>query len=181
MLHLDCIAVVSRLQVSAILLFAGCAEFFYLSSRSPAGVIILCAWKMVEDLLTWMAPMMLATCAFGLALNLLACQSQAPVDESNASGGGAGGYSDDGSLSRWPYFTQLGLRDFQLDASVEGTFWAPFWGIFDMYYAPDDLMRLEHASIFTPLFTWVYLLIALVRSRAAHTVPTALPVHSVHH
>ena len=49
-----------------------------------------------------------------------------------------------------------------LDLSTDGAFFAPFWGIFDMWYSPTDLRELKHASAFTPFFVWLYLLVSLV-------------------
>jgi hypothetical protein len=54
------------------------------------------------------------------------------------------------------------LTDFNLDLEVDGTFWAPFWSIFDMWYTPDDVARMDNSSLLTPLFVWIYLTITLV-------------------
>lgn len=90
-------------------------------------------------------PVILATCSCGLSLNLLA--RRPPRAQ--------------------PYWLHLYDSEqvwahFQLDLEVDGTFFAPFWGLFDLYYSPDDLAEREDASLVTPIFLWFYLLIALV-------------------
>ena len=46
--------------------------------------------------------------------------------------------------------------------SADGAFFAPFWGMFDMWYSPDNFSDLRHSSMFTPLVVWCYLLVNLI-------------------
>ena len=139
------------LAMSTLLLFGRCTEFFLVNEHSPSGIIIICVYRMLGDLVQWGGPMLLVTCSFGLSFNLLAQKADR-----------------DGGLTAWAFLDYWGTqdnrfwRDFQLDLQIEGPFWAPFWGVFDLYYAPEDIVRLQDAAVLTPVFVWVYLLIALV-------------------
>ena len=111
--------------------------------QARSGVLILCASRMLKNMLiTWLPPMFLVTTAFGVGLNLLA--------------------PDAPQLSIPSTSVATASSDFTLNLAVDGTFWAPFWGIFDMYYDPHDIAAMESSAILTPVFTWFYLLVALV-------------------
>ena len=101
---------------------------------------------MLKNMLaTWLPPMFLVTTAFGVGLNLLAPDAPQLSNPSTAMAS-----------------TDAASSDFTLNFAVDGTFWAPFWGIFDMYYDPHDIAAMESAAVLTPVFTWFYLLVALV-------------------
>ena len=134
------------LAVSTILIAISCAEIFFITGRAKSGVLMLCAQAMCAEMVTtWLPPMLLVTCSFGLGLNILAPD-----------------YLESRETNTWSMFHWSVSREFTLNLAVDGTFFAPFWGIFDMWYSPDALVNMHHGSLITPIFTWFYLLVSLV-------------------
>ena len=131
--------------LAALLLFSRCFEIFVMDQHARSGIILLCGWRMLEKMLyEWFPPMLLTTTSFGLGLNLLAAS---PHPEQRP---------------RSQLFKDLASLNVTLDLEVEGSFWAPLWSIFDMWYTPEDLAQMHNASVITPVFVWLYLTITLV-------------------
>ena len=147
--------------LAAILLISKFFEAFFLSKHSKSGVLLLCASRMLQKMgQTWLPPMMLVTCAFGFGLNILAPEEYTLYDLGEVRAGAD--YMGYASGHRWSWLSWLDSSRFNLNLAVDGTFFAPFWGIFDLHYSPGDLAAMESASIMTPFFVWIFLLVSLV-------------------
>ena len=81
--------------------------------------------------------------AFGAGLNLLQIPTWIVQDPSSAS------FSFNASSTSYAF-----------DVDPEGSFWAPFFGVFDLYYAPEKFSQASQSGSFVPgsaLYLWLYL------------------------
>ena len=158
--QIECLRVV--LAVLSCVLCTRCGELFFLAADSMLGTLFLCAVRMFHDnLLYWMPLMLLSATAWGLALTCLT-PGLSSVQET----------LDNPWNRLWRLLadssdtSELGVSNsthpWSVSFTTDGAFFAPFWGMFDMWYTPAELVKLEESAMLTPLFVWCYLLVNLV-------------------
>lgn len=125
------------LALAASILIVRCGEGFFIASDSNSGVLALCALQMLSDMfLSWLPLMVLVATSFGVMLSVLAPPTHTIISQRSAVSDALlylpellvhAAQSDPYNRSRSTNATKLAL-----DLEVTGTFFAPFWGIFDL-------------------------------------------------